>query len=329
MAGRASKAQGRTDDSDAARGQTGTSEADDLHPARLPARERYLAIAEALKAEAGITRHHKHKIIGGLAWSGTGRILAPEGFTRRQLYVLAHECGHNVLHGTPAGMAKAAHVKEHEAETYAHRAFARYGLDVPETSARWARAYVGLWIMKDRAAGVPICPMAAEWAAGKRSPHDPLPSVDGQPPNDFSKSIERFTAKGVKRVEAEEAMLRQSTAVVVQDMLPNTCATCWFYTSLGYSDWHLNRCVAFSLNTHAARTDARHCNNGISWRPNPALLKKYNYDQRSFWAKLGTALLDRISGRYRLREIEQSKLIEPPQRSTVVKIEDGAKSKKS
>lgn len=176
----------------------------DLTAARKAARERYAAIAAALKAEAGVTKHYQHKMLGGLAWSEQGKILAPEGVTRRQLYVLAHECGHVVLHGTPETWNKPGHVKEHEAEVYAHRAFRRYGIEVPAKSAHWARAYVGQWIMKDKMAGVPICPMATDFALGRRTPDDPLPSVDGQPPQDFSKHLDRFTAKGVRLVEKME-----------------------------------------------------------------------------------------------------------------------------
>ena len=152
----------------------------ELQAAKAVARERYTRIAELLKAEAGVTRHYEFKKIAGLAWVGRGQILAPAGVTRRQLYVLAHECGHIMLHSDPAGQAKPSHVKEHEAETYAHRAFQRYDLEVPEKSAQWARGYVGQWIMKDRAAGIPIYSMADEFASGRRMAHDPLPAVDGK-----------------------------------------------------------------------------------------------------------------------------------------------------
>ena len=172
----------------------------ELQAARAAARERYAAIAEALKLEAGVTRHYEHKEISGLAFTSEGKILAPAGVTRRQLYVLAHECGHMVLHSAPHTRTKPSHVKEHEAETYAHRAFARYGIEVPDASARWARAYVGQWIMKDRAAGVPICRLAEAFAAGERCPLEPLASVDGSPQRDFSRQIERFIARGTRTV---------------------------------------------------------------------------------------------------------------------------------
>lgn len=304
------------------------AEADDCRPTRLTARDRYLVIAEALKAEAGIKRHHTHKVIGGLAWSGTGRILAPVGVTRRQLYVLAHECGHNILHGTPSGLAKPAHVKEHEAETYAHRAFARYGLEVPEQSARWARAYVGLWIMKDRAAGVPICPMAADWAAGKRGSHEPLPPVDGQPPNDFSKSIERFTVKGIKRVEAEEAWLREQRSVDAGIAVPNACGTCLYFHEHSW-DRRQNKCTAFILHPDQVRGSVQHCNNGDGWRPSPSAIRQLkasvNATKGGLLSRLAEAILDRISGRYHLRQIDQVKRIEPLQNSSFVSIEDGNK----
>ena len=172
---------------------------------KLAAKEQYTVVAELLKSEAGVRRHYTHKIIGGLAWTDEAKILAPEGVTRRQLYVLAHECAHVVLHSGAVGSKKPGHIKEHEAETYAHRALQRYGIEVPEKSAQWARAYVGQWIMKDRAAGIPICPMAVEFASGRRSPYDPLPSVDGQPPTDFSKTLERFIDKGKQTVQLQEA----------------------------------------------------------------------------------------------------------------------------
>ena len=79
----------------------GQSAVHDLQGARRTARERYWLTAEALKREAGIRRHYRHKGISGLAWLNDRKILAPEGITRRQLYVIAHECGHIVLHSQP------------------------------------------------------------------------------------------------------------------------------------------------------------------------------------------------------------------------------------
>jgi hypothetical protein len=72
--------------------------------------------------------------MNGHAWMDTGHILAPTGTTRRQLYILADECGHIALHSAPRTRSKPRHVKEHEAESYAHRALTAHGLEVPEES---------------------------------------------------------------------------------------------------------------------------------------------------------------------------------------------------
>jgi hypothetical protein len=140
-----------------------------LQPKRQKARDRYLAIAGRLKAATGITAHMEHKRVSGLAWLGTGRILAPPGITRRQLYVLAHECGHIVLHSKGARWKKPNHVIEHEAEVFAHRALRRYGLEVPAKSTMWARGYVAQCIRADRAKGIPICgwPKPSSMARGR------------------------------------------------------------------------------------------------------------------------------------------------------------------
>ena len=152
--------------------------------------------------------------------------------------------------------------------------------------------------MKDQAVGIAICPSAADWAAGRRSPHDPLPGVDGQPPNDFSKSIERFTARGTKIAQADDALVRNQASVIVQNVLPNSCATCWFYDRVGYGDWHRHRCNAFAVECGFARNDLGYCGSGAAWRPDPTLLRKYSYENhRGFWSRLGEALISRLAGR--------------------------------
>jgi hypothetical protein len=129
-------------------------------------RKRYIQIAAALKAEAGITQHTAHKKMTGHASLATGVILAPAGTTRRQLYVLAHECSHIALHSALKSRRKPRHVEEHEAESYAHRALAAHGLEVPEVSTYGARGYVAECIEDDRARGIPICPLAEAFGMG-------------------------------------------------------------------------------------------------------------------------------------------------------------------
>jgi hypothetical protein len=250
----------------------------DLQEARRAAKERYQLIAETMKREAGVLRHYTHKSISGLAWIGSGKILAPNGITRRQLYVLAHECGHIVLHSSPRTWNKPGHIKEHEAETYAHRAFERYGLEVPEKSAQWARAFVGQWIMKDRTAGISVCPMAEAFASGRRAPDEPLPAVDGHPKHDFSKMIAKHTAKSLRIAARQDAIdlepIPEQKSVAPSDP-PNACGTCVYLRNrpTAYTDY---QCGAYLKDISVARYHDRLCNDGVGWRPRPP----------GFWSRL-------------------------------------------
>src|SRR5262252_5258508 len=98
-------------------------------------RAKRLSIADAMKKEAGVTAHTVHKEdFGGLAYIGTGRIYSPEGRKIVQLYTLAHECGHIFLHNSGPGYTFPGHVKEFEAESYAHQAFREHDMTVPAGS---------------------------------------------------------------------------------------------------------------------------------------------------------------------------------------------------
>ena len=290
------------------------------------ARQRYSAVADALKREAGIEKHYKHKSMSGLAWIGTGKILAPEGVTRRQLYVLAHECGHIILHRLPSTWAKPSHVKEHEAETYAHRAFRRYDIEIPEKSALWARAYVAQWIRKDQSAGIPICPDALAFADGSRSPYAPLASVDGHPKDDFSKRLDQHLARGLRTIEKQDSAngfdtkpTSNAEPAIQHREPPNACGTCIYFTKSTID--HLRTCDAYTTLAGAARFSAHLCNDGKGWRADPAEIFKLNPRpvqptrpsvfvsqpsattplkdlprKRRFWARLGDAIIDRVAG---------------------------------
>jgi hypothetical protein len=147
--------------------------------ARIAAnREKRLAIAEAMKREAGVTEHtvfrEGQEGINGLAYIGTGRILSPEGRKIEELYILAHECGHIWLHNAGEGYWYPGHLKEMEAESYAHQAFRAHGMKVAPKVTNLGRRYVAMWIAKDRAAGIAIDPRAEAYAGGARSPYEPL-----------------------------------------------------------------------------------------------------------------------------------------------------------
>jgi hypothetical protein len=94
-----------------------------------------------------------------------------------QLYTLAHECGHIFLHNSGPGYTFPRHVKEFEAESYAHQAFREHGMIMPRKLLEWGRQYVASWIAKDRAANVPIDPRATAYATGRRAPYEPLRMV--------------------------------------------------------------------------------------------------------------------------------------------------------
>lgn len=144
-------------------------------------RQKRLAAAEAIKAEAGVTAHRPIKgtefdgKFGGLAYIDEGWILSPEGQNIKTLYTVAHECGHIFLHakGTP-GRILPSHVMEWEAESYAHQALRRQGVELPAKLSRFGREYVASWIRKDEARGIAIDPRARAYAEGKLSPFEPL-----------------------------------------------------------------------------------------------------------------------------------------------------------
>jgi hypothetical protein len=138
-------------------------------------RAKRLGIADAMKNEAGVTAHTVNREnLAGLAYIGTGGIYSPEGRKIVQLYTLAHECGHIFLHNSGPGYTLPGHVKEFEAESYAHQAFREHGMTLPRKLSKWGRTYVGSWIEKDRAANITIDPRAVAYAAGRRSPYEPL-----------------------------------------------------------------------------------------------------------------------------------------------------------
>src|SRR5687768_9991255 len=102
----------------------------ELQAARKAATERFLEIAAALKTEAGVTGHKITSGLSGCAWP-TGHINAPEGRSRKQLYILAHECGHVALNHFDKKRPR--HVEEMEAEKWAHAALRRHGIAVPRS----------------------------------------------------------------------------------------------------------------------------------------------------------------------------------------------------
>jgi cell division septum initiation protein DivIVA len=141
-------------------------------------RQKRLLIGNAMMREAGVRGQEINALDSddsGLAWLNTGEIRSPEGRTIWKLHTIAHECGHIFLHGAgKPGYRLPSHVKEMEAESYAHQALAAYGMKSPKRWTDWGRQYVGTHVVKDRAAGIPIDPRVLAYVAGTRSPYEPL-----------------------------------------------------------------------------------------------------------------------------------------------------------
>jgi hypothetical protein len=139
--------------------------------------EKLLAIAEAIKAEAGVVQHHvlpyrdpldPNKFDGRYGWSfpRRGIIHAPAGRDDRELYNLAHECAHVALrHDHPEPRWR----REYEAERWAHAALPRHGIPVNEYDKENACMYVFFEIQEAVERGKfgrpkRIAEEAAEWS---------------------------------------------------------------------------------------------------------------------------------------------------------------------
>jgi len=140
-----------------------------LQAARQAATARFLAVAQAIKAEAGVVHHQLTSGLHGWAFSERGIIHAPEGRTRKQLYILAHECGHLALAHKANG--KPRHMEEHEAEVWAHAALRRHGVAVPRAMTQRGKDYVAGKIRQARRRGAKrIDPAASRYAGGGHPP---------------------------------------------------------------------------------------------------------------------------------------------------------------
>lgn len=139
----------------------------DLRAAREASVVRFLAIAEALKAEAGVQKHTVRKSLSGYAWPKKHEIVAPEGRTRKQLYILAHECAHVIL-GHIYGK-KPRHLEEVEAEEWAHAALRRHGVPVPRSMTLRSKWHIQNKIHQALRSGAKeIAPRAKAYIRGKR-----------------------------------------------------------------------------------------------------------------------------------------------------------------
>jgi len=108
-------------------------------------RAKRLAIADAMKREAGVTGHEVHREeFGGLAFIGTGRIRSPEGRKILQLATVAHECGHFFLHNS--GSYRARGNINARSSRLPSPARGLVASSLPRRLSKWGRTYVGSWI---------------------------------------------------------------------------------------------------------------------------------------------------------------------------------------
>jgi hypothetical protein len=112
-----------------------------LKGVKAAATARFLKIAGELKAEAGILEHIvTKKSLTGRTTGKAGTIAAPEGRTRKQLYILARECARIALKHDRSN--KPNHVQELEAEQWAHEALRQHGVPVPRAMTLEAKKNV-------------------------------------------------------------------------------------------------------------------------------------------------------------------------------------------
>ena len=145
-----------------------------LSMARNAAAKRYSALGSKLLASIGLAEPTTiRRSLTGFASrrsDGTIRLACPwPTTTRRRLYVCAHEVAHIVLHYTPSGkrIKKPRHMKEHEAELWAHRWLRDQGIAVPRQETERAKNYVASKIeaaIRNGAMISSIARPAAAWA---------------------------------------------------------------------------------------------------------------------------------------------------------------------
>jgi hypothetical protein len=101
------------------------------------------------------------KNLSGRCYHEEKRLAAPRPVTRNALYIFLHECAHAHLHDDAGGRRKPSHVKEHEAEQWAHERMREHGIAVPRRMTARAKAYVARKIGRARARGAKTIDSAA------------------------------------------------------------------------------------------------------------------------------------------------------------------------
>jgi hypothetical protein len=144
-----------------------------LQAGREAMRQRCLDIADKYIRLVGMIDEKKvafevRKSLTGRAAIRNGRrvIQGPNPVTRRALYIVLHECAHHLLRHQ--GSSKPKHLRELEAELWAHNTMREEGLEVPSQETERAKAYVAWKIKQALKRGAKnIHPEAVKWSGFK------------------------------------------------------------------------------------------------------------------------------------------------------------------
>jgi hypothetical protein len=136
----------------------------ELQALRRAAAERFTAIAMQYVPPTYAIQYRKS--LSGRHYPKRKMIAAPRPVTRRALYIFLHECAHIYLHG-PGSKRVPAHVRELQAEQWAHAKMREHGVPVPRVETHRAKRYVRRKIRQALAHGAKrIDPAAKRYAEG-------------------------------------------------------------------------------------------------------------------------------------------------------------------
>lgn len=109
------------------------------------------------------------KSLSGRHYGVRKLIKAPKPVTADALYIFLHECAHAYLH-TGSGKNTRPHVREFEAEMWAHAKMEENGIPVPEKMTTGAKRYVARKIVQAERRGGKRLDVAAIAFAGEHLP---------------------------------------------------------------------------------------------------------------------------------------------------------------
>jgi hypothetical protein len=120
----------------------------ELQATRKAAAERFTAIAMKYVPEGYRIEYRKNLGLTGRCSVARKIIQAPRPVTRRSLYIFLHECAHAHLHEWAS--TKPTHLKEMEAEQWAHAKMREHGVPVPRSMTESGKQYVARKIQEER-----------------------------------------------------------------------------------------------------------------------------------------------------------------------------------